>query len=103
MTQLTDGSSQLYDGLATLLEKSSELTDGIDQLYDGASQLSDGASELDDGAGQLSDGTVFMNFSSADTDIGRGKYLYAVRLLKEDGSAADTWLGAEKNAEFEIL
>ena len=52
---------------------------------------------------QHADGTVYIGFTSADTDIGRGKYIYAVRLLKEDGASADTWLGADITAEFEIM
>ena len=52
---------------------------------------------------QLADGTVFLNFSSADTDIGRGKYIYTVRLLTGEGGSADTWLGAVTSAEFEII
>ena len=37
-----DGSSALYDGLDTLLEKSGELVDGIDRLAAGAEALRGG-------------------------------------------------------------
>mgnify|MGYP007102038962 CR=1 FL=1 len=55
------------------------------------------------GAGQQPDGTVTVALSAEDTDIGRGKYIYTVRLLTESGNSADTWLGAEHTAEFEII
>lgn len=46
MNQLLMGSSSLYDGLSTLLEKSEELVSGIDQLADGSAALSDGLTLL---------------------------------------------------------
>lgn len=52
---------------------------------------------------QLPDGTVFIDFTSSDTDIGRGKYIYTVRLLGGNGTQADTWLGADITAEFGII
>jgi|GEM_PF-2342040 len=52
---------------------------------------------------QHADGTVFISFNKAETSIRRGKYIYAVRLLKEDGTSADTWLGGDNTAEFEIM
>ncbi|MCQ2354941.1 MAG: hypothetical protein MJ102_07580 [Clostridia bacterium] len=58
MNQLLDGSSALYGGLCTLLEKSDELVSGIGQLADGAKALKDGAIALDDGAGQLKAGAA---------------------------------------------
>ncbi len=54
--QLTSGSSVLYDGLCTLLEKSNELVAGIDKLTDGAAQLTDGAKSLDTGVAELAGG-----------------------------------------------
>ena len=54
-------------------------------------------------AEQSSDGTVFIGLTSADTDIGRGRYIYTVRLMNSDGSRIDTWLGAETAAVFEII
>lgn len=52
---------------------------------------------------QHDNGTVVVRFSPEDTDMGRGKYVYTVRLLKEDGSRVDTWLGGETAAVFEII
>lgn len=45
--------SELYDGLCTLLEKSEELITGIKQLADGAEKLKNGAGEVDTGTGEL--------------------------------------------------
>lgn len=56
VTQLTDGSAQLYDGLCTLLEKSGELVAGIDALAAGGKKLKEGAETLDAGMLSLSDG-----------------------------------------------
>ena len=56
MDQLMNGSSQLYDGLCTLLEKSGTLINGINQLADGAAKLKQGAGALDTGANDLADG-----------------------------------------------
>ncbi len=49
MTQLIDGSSQLYGGLTTLLGKSEELVAGIDKIADYASQLNEAAQAIDSG------------------------------------------------------
>lgn len=56
MEQLTGGSSQLYDGLGTLLEKSEELADGIGQLSAGAQSLKKGIGTLDSGAAEAQAG-----------------------------------------------
>lgn len=53
MKQLTDGSSALYGGLSTLLDKSGELVSGINKLAIGAEQLKNGSDSLDDGAKEL--------------------------------------------------
>lgn len=53
MTQLLDGSSDLYGGLCTLLQKSNELVAGVKELANGAKSLKDGADQLNDGAGKL--------------------------------------------------
>ena len=58
MNQLLDGSSALYGGLCTLLEKSDELVSGIGQLADGAKALKDGVIAADDGAAQLKSGAA---------------------------------------------
>ena len=70
MTALINGSSQLYTGLETLLEKSGELSDGVDQLYAGAEQLSDGAAQVSDGAKQLYDGADALNAGTITLDLG---------------------------------
>lgn len=54
---LMDGSSKLYDGLCTLLEKSGELIAGIDKLAEGAASLKSGAGELYSGTEALCGGT----------------------------------------------
>ena len=61
VNQLADGTSQLYKGLSTLLDKSGELIDGVDQLYNGADQLQSGAASLDSGAGTLADGASALD------------------------------------------
>ena len=58
MNQLLDGSSALYDGICTLLEKSDELVLGIGQLADGAKALRDGTVSLDEGAGRIKTGAA---------------------------------------------
>ncbi len=55
MDQLISGSSELYDGLCTLLEKSGELSDGVDQIVDGLNQLDAGSASLNEGAKQVFD------------------------------------------------
>lgn len=61
MDQLINGSSGLYDGLCTLLEKSNDLVKGIDKLAEGSKTLSDGAKNLDSGASELQTGTNQLN------------------------------------------
>ncbi len=61
MDQLINGSSGLYDGLCTLLEKSNNLVKGIDKLAEGSKTLSDGAKNLDSGASELQTGTNQLN------------------------------------------
>ena len=56
MNQLLVGSSSLYDGLSTLLEKSEELVSGIDQLADGSAALSDGLTLLQENNEALNGG-----------------------------------------------
>lgn len=67
VTQLTDGSSALYEGLSTLLEKSGQMTGGIDTLYSGASSLSAGLSQLDANSAALKSGAyqAFSGLTSA--------------------------------------
>lgn len=68
---LTDGSKQLADGTATLLEKMGEFTTGakqlatgVGQVKTGADQVSTGANQLAAGAGQLKDGVDTLVSSS---------------------------------------
>lgn len=61
MKQLLDGSSALYGGLCTLLDKSEGLVAGIDQLADGAKALKDGTISLDEGAGRLKAGAAELS------------------------------------------
>lgn len=56
MDQLMDGSSRLYNGLCTLLDKSGTLVNGIDQLAAGASKLKDGTGSLSSGTSDLAGG-----------------------------------------------
>ncbi|MCR4779627.1 MAG: hypothetical protein K5876_00885 [Ruminiclostridium sp.] len=52
---------------------------------------------------QRSDGSVTIRFTAADTDIKKAEYIYTIRLLNENGTEVDTWLGAEPSAVFEIM
>lgn len=77
MNRLMDGSSQLYSGLCTLLEKSGELISGINKLAEGAAQvkngsgaLRDGSAELQKGAAELSDGLNILDSNSAKLNDG---------------------------------
>lgn len=54
--QLLDGSSALYTGLSTLLDKSGELIAGIDRLAAGTEQLGEGAAALLGGSWTLQTG-----------------------------------------------
>ena len=66
VTKLTNGSSALYDGLCTLLQKSGEMSNGIGTLYSGATQLSTGLTTLDSNSAALKSGAyqVFANLTS---------------------------------------
>ena len=59
--KLVDGSSQLYDGLGTLLEKAGEIKTGTLKLYRGAVSLNDGANQFSEGTGELYKGTTELN------------------------------------------
>ena len=95
MGQLMDGSSELYDGLCTLLEKSGDLIDGIDKLAAGASELRSGAGTLDEGAGKLQTGAAKLSdglntLSSKNGELNGGARQIFDTLL----AAAQTQLGA---------
>lgn len=75
--KLTDGSSDLYDGVCTLLDKSTELVDGINKLYEGAvalkqgtAQLRSGSSDLVRGANQLYSGLGKLNSKNSELNAG---------------------------------
>ena len=70
MTALIDGSSQLYTGLETLLDKAGELTDGIDRLYLGAEALESGAKQVDAGAGDLKSGANTLSLGAVTLNSG---------------------------------
>ena len=59
--KLADGSSQLYEGLGTLLEKAGEIKTGTLKLYRGAVSLNDGAKQFSEGTGELYKGTTELN------------------------------------------
>lgn len=59
--KLADGSSQLYDGLGTLLEKAGEIKTGTLKLYRGAVSLNDGAKQFVAGTDELYKGTGELN------------------------------------------
>ncbi len=58
MTQLTDGSSQLYSGLVTLLGKSDELIAGVNKLAAGLTELTSQNGNLTSGATQVFNGLL---------------------------------------------
>lgn len=53
---LLDGSSELYDGLCTLLDSAYELSAGVDSIVSGAGELASGGNALGSGAAELSTG-----------------------------------------------
>ena len=59
--QLQDGSSALYSGLSTLLEKSGLLVEGVNQLYNGSALLKDGTNQFAQGGQQLAAGISQLN------------------------------------------
>lgn len=56
LTQLSDGSSKLYDGLVTASDGCTQLSDGAVSAKDGAASLAAGAKSLSDGVNQLNSG-----------------------------------------------
>ena len=50
MTQLMDGSDELYDGLSTLLSSSRQLSSGVSQLSNGLTTLDSNSAQLNAGA-----------------------------------------------------
>lgn len=66
VNKLTNGSTALYEGLCTLLQKSGEMSNGIGTLYSGATQLETGLSSLDSNSAALKSGAyqVFSTLTS---------------------------------------
>lgn len=102
MNQLMDGSSELYGGLCTLLDKSAELVSGIDKLAAGAAQLKDGASSLDSGADTLNSGAAQLNAGlselTANNDAlnGGAKQVFESLLSMADSKLAEASLTVDK-------
>lgn len=94
MNQLLDGSSALYNGLCTLLEKSNELSAGVDALAEGALKLKNGSLELAGGAGTLAAGAQDLNTGAgtladgAQTLAGGADKLAAGAASLNEGTAA---------------
>ena len=87
MTALIDGSSQLYTGLETLLEKSGELTEGVDALYVGAEKLEVGAQQVDTGAGQVKDGAESLSLGTVTLNLGALDLSNGLSTLDENSEA----------------
>ena len=67
MGALLDGSSQLYDGVCTLLEKSGALIDGIGQVADGLKELNENSDILRGGAKKVFDSLL----ATVQTELGK--------------------------------
>lgn len=59
--QLVDGSSQLYAGMTTMLNKSDQLIEGIKQLHQGSEALAQGTGQFSEGTDQLQQGILQLN------------------------------------------
>ena len=66
VSQLSNGSAQLYAGTGKLTANSAALISGSSQLSDGAGKISDGAAALADGSSTLGNG-IFQVKDGADT------------------------------------
>lgn len=86
VTRLTNGSSKLYDGLCTLLEKSGEMKNGLDTLDSGAVKLNSGAE-------QLSTGLTTLDTNSA--ALKSGAYKVFTTLCTEAQSQLNAALAAK--------
>lgn len=95
--QLSDGSSQLYDGLVTLFEKSGELADGTKQLADGAGTLYDGTGTLVSGVNDLKDGADALNTGAVQLKDGTVALVAGIKDLKSGADALDSGAGQLKD------
>ena len=102
MESLLTGSSKLYDGLCTLLNKSDELITGIDKLAAGASKLKNGASELESGTAALSAGAQGISggineLASNNDSLNAGaRQVFETLLLSADAQLAGAGLTLPK-------
>ena len=95
MRQLTDGSSKLYAGLTTLLQKSDELVAGIDKLAAGAAALKDGTGTVDAGTAKLLTGLTTLCDNNA-TLNGGAKKVFETLLASADEQIAAKGLTVDK-------
>ena len=95
MRQLTDGSSKLYAGLTTLLQKSDELVAGIDKLAAGAAALKDGTGTVDAGTAKLLTGLTTLCDNNA-TLNGGAKKVFETMLTSADEQIAAKGLTVDK-------
>lgn len=95
MRQLTYGSSKLYSGLTTLLQKSDELVAGIDKLAVGAAALKDGAGAVDEGTAKLLLGLATL-CDNNDTLNGGAKQVFETLLASADAQIAAKGLTVDK-------
>ena len=102
MGQLLDGSSVLYGGLTTLLNRSGDLISGIDQLLFGAKELCEGAATLDGGASVLQSGAdeLFSGLGQLcaqnDNLTGGAKQVFETLLATADAQLAAAGLTCDK-------
>ena len=101
--QLSDGSSQLYDGLVTLFEKSGELADGTKQLADGAGTLYDGTGTLVSGANDLKDGAGALDSGAGQLKDGTGSLVSGVNDLKTGADALNAGAGQLKDGTGSLV
>ena len=91
MQQLSNGSSQLYTGLCTLLDKSGALTAGLDQLAANMPMVA----TLSEGAKQLSSGLSTISGNSAAINAG-AKQTFEALLAVADSQLAAAGVTADK-------
>ncbi|MBO4403770.1 MAG: hypothetical protein J5780_00335, partial [Treponema sp.] len=94
--KLKNGTSDLYDGISTLLEKSKDLKSGVGKLSDGASKLNDAAGQINDGAAKLSEGAGKLNEGGVKLDDGIGEFADGIDSLKEGTGALKDGAGSLK-------
>ena len=88
--KLIDGSSQLYNGLSTLYDKSGELIGGVDKLYSGSAQIKNGTGSLRDGSAALSDGVQKLDGGAAQLKSGAAQLDSGAERLKSGAAQLDS-------------